>query len=134
MRLRTPRSRFWDMKRESEVATAASKSRVRIRTALWFSTNPFRHFSSGARRLRLFSAHFPLSFYISGFGAYRGAEEYAVIDRLQQMEQRYDELSNQMGLPEIITDHEKYQKAGRALRELAEPVTKFRELKLVKQG
>src|ERR1700677_4133402 len=41
-----------------------------------------------------------------------------MIDRLEQMEQRYDELSTQLGLPEVITDHEKYQKAGRALREL----------------
>jgi peptide chain release factor 1 len=57
-----------------------------------------------------------------------------MIDRLEQMEQRYDELSAQMGLPEVITDHEKYQKAGRALRELQEPVAKFRELKQVRQG
>ena len=57
-----------------------------------------------------------------------------MIDRLEQMEQRYDELSAQMGLPEVITDHEKYQKAGRALRELTEPVAKFRELKQVRQG
>jgi peptide chain release factor 1 len=57
-----------------------------------------------------------------------------MIDRLEQMEQRYDELSVQMGLPEVITDHEKYQKAGRSLRELQEPVRKFRELKQVRQG
>jgi peptide chain release factor 1 len=57
-----------------------------------------------------------------------------MIDRLEQMEQRYDELSTQLGLPEVITDHEKYQKAGRALRELQEPVLKFRELKQVRQG
>src|ERR1700723_3418781 len=57
-----------------------------------------------------------------------------MIDRLQQMEQRYDELSAQLGLPEVITDHEKYQKAGRALRELEAPVLKFRELKQVRQG
>ncbi len=57
-----------------------------------------------------------------------------MIDRLEQMEQRYDELSAQMGLPEVITDHEKYQKAGRALRELEAPVLKFRELKQVRQG
>jgi peptide chain release factor 1 len=57
-----------------------------------------------------------------------------MIDRLEQMEQRYDELSAQMGLPEVITDHEKYQKAGRALRELQEPVAKFRELKQVRRG
>jgi peptide chain release factor 1 len=57
-----------------------------------------------------------------------------MIDRLEQMEQRYEELSAQLGLPEIITDHEKYQKAGRALRELEAPVMKFRELKQVRQG
>jgi peptide chain release factor 1 len=50
------------------------------------------------------------------------------------MEKRYDEISAQLGLPEIITDHEKYQKAGRALRELEAPVMKFRELKQVRQG
>jgi peptide chain release factor 1 len=57
-----------------------------------------------------------------------------MIDRLEQMEQRYDELSTQMGMPEVINDHEKYQKAGRALRELQAPVTKFRELKQLRQG
>jgi len=57
-----------------------------------------------------------------------------MIDRLEQMEQRYDELSVQLGLPEIISDHEKYQKAGRALRELLAPVEKFRELKQVRSG
>jgi peptide chain release factor 1 len=57
-----------------------------------------------------------------------------MIDRLQQMEQRYDELSAQLGLPEVITDHDKYQKAGRALSELEVPVLKFRELKQVRQG
>jgi len=57
-----------------------------------------------------------------------------MIDRLQQMEQRYDELSAQLGLPEVITDHEKYQKAGRALREIEPAVMKFRELKQVRQG
>ncbi|MGD0734913.1 MAG: peptide chain release factor 1 [Terracidiphilus sp.] len=57
-----------------------------------------------------------------------------MIDRLEQMEHRYDELSTQLGLPEVITDHEKYQKAGRALRELEAPVMKFRELKQIRQG
>jgi peptide chain release factor 1 len=57
-----------------------------------------------------------------------------MLDRLEQMEQRYDELSEQMAQPEIISDHEKYQKAGRALRELTEPVAKYRELKQVMAG
>ena len=57
-----------------------------------------------------------------------------MIDRLEQMEQRYEDLSAQLGLPEVIHDHEKYQKAGRALRELQAPVEKFRALKQVRQG
>ena len=57
-----------------------------------------------------------------------------MIDRLEQMEHRYDELSAQLGLPEVITDHEKYQKAGRALREIEPAVMKYREMKQVRQG
>ena len=57
-----------------------------------------------------------------------------MLDRLEQMEQRYVELSTQMSQPEIITDHEKYQKAGRALSEIELPVQKYRELREVRQG
>jgi len=55
-----------------------------------------------------------------------------VIDRLEQMEQRYEELSAQLGLPEVVSDREKYQKAGKALSDLEVPVMKFRELKQVR--
>jgi peptide chain release factor 1 len=57
-----------------------------------------------------------------------------MIDRLQQMEQRYEELAGQLSLPEIVNDREKYQKAGKALSDLEAPVMKFRELKQVRQG
>ncbi len=57
-----------------------------------------------------------------------------MIDRLEQMEQRYDELQSQLSSPEIINDREKYQKAGKALSDLETPVHKFRELKQVRQG
>ena len=57
-----------------------------------------------------------------------------MIDRLEQMEQRYNELQSQFALPEIISDHEKYQKTAKALREIEEPVEKFRELKQARQG
>jgi peptide chain release factor 1 len=33
-----------------------------------------------------------------------------MIDRLEQMEQRYNDLQSQFSLPEVINDHEKYQK------------------------
>ncbi len=57
-----------------------------------------------------------------------------MIDRLEQMEQRFDELQSQLSSPEIINDREKYQKAGKALSDLETPVQKFRELKQVRQG
>jgi len=57
-----------------------------------------------------------------------------MIDRLEQMEQRYNELQSQFALPEVINDHEKYQKTAKALREIEAPVEKYRELKHVRQG
>jgi len=57
-----------------------------------------------------------------------------MIDRLKQMEQRYEELSAQLSLPEVVNDREKYQKAGKALSVLEAPVMKYRELKLVRTG
>ena len=57
-----------------------------------------------------------------------------MIDRLQQMEQRYEELSAQLSLPEVVNDREKFQKAGKALSDLETPVMKFRELKQVRSG
>ena len=56
-----------------------------------------------------------------------------MIDRLEEMEQRFVELQSQFALPEIISDQEKYVKTGRALSELEAPVEKFRELKAVRQ-
>jgi len=55
-------------------------------------------------------------------------------DRIEQMEQRYDELQAQFSLPEIINDHEKYQKTAKLLREIETPVEKYRELKQARQG
>jgi len=57
-----------------------------------------------------------------------------MIDRLEQMEHRYNELQAQFALPEVLNDHEKYQKAAKALREIETPVEKYRELKQVRQG
>ncbi len=57
-----------------------------------------------------------------------------MIDRLEQMEQRYEELSARLALPEVVNDREEYQKAGKALSGLEPSVMKFRELKQVRQG
>jgi peptide chain release factor 1 len=50
------------------------------------------------------------------------------------MEQRYNELQAQFALPEVISDHEKYQKLAKALHEIETPVEKYRELKQARQG
>jgi peptide chain release factor 1 len=55
-------------------------------------------------------------------------------DRLEQMEQRYVELQSQFALPEVLNDHEKYQKTAKAIRELEETVEKYRELKAARTG
>ena len=57
-----------------------------------------------------------------------------MLDRLEQIEQRYNELQAQFSLPEVINDHEKYQKTAKALREIEEPVERYRELKQARQG
>ena len=57
-----------------------------------------------------------------------------IFDRLEQMEQRYNEMQAQFSLPEVLNDHEKYSKTAKALREIEVPVEKYRELKQVRQG
>jgi peptide chain release factor 1 len=57
-----------------------------------------------------------------------------MIDRLEQMEQRYNDLQAQFALPEVLNDHEKYSKTAKALHEIEVPVEKYRELKQVRQG
>ena len=57
-----------------------------------------------------------------------------IVDRLEQMEQRYNDLQAQFTLPEVLNDHEKYQKTAKALREIETPVEKYRELKQARQG
>jgi peptide chain release factor 1 len=57
-----------------------------------------------------------------------------MIDRLEQMELRYNELQAEFTLPDVLSDHEKYQKTAKALREIETPVEKYRELKQVRQG
>jgi peptide chain release factor 1 len=57
-----------------------------------------------------------------------------MIDRLEQMNQRYNELQAQFTLPEVVSDHEKYQKIAKSLREIETPVEKYRELKQVRKG
>ena len=57
-----------------------------------------------------------------------------MLDRLEQMEQRYNDLQAQFGLPEVINDHEKYQKIAKSIRKIEDTVEKYRELRAAQQG
>ena len=57
-----------------------------------------------------------------------------MFDRLQQMEDRYVELGDQLAQPEIQNDREAYHKVSKAHRDLEESIEKFRTYKQVKQG
>src|SRR5437667_158698 len=54
--------------------------------------------------------------------------------RLEQLERRYDELTQARASPEIVNDSARYQKTAKAHSELVPVVEKFREYKDLKRG
>jgi len=57
-----------------------------------------------------------------------------MFERLQQIEVRYDDLTQALASPETITDSAKYQKTAKAHSELAPIVEKYREYKDLTKG
>ena len=57
-----------------------------------------------------------------------------MFERLDQIEARYEELTQALSSPEIIGDSAKYQKTAKAHSEIAEIVEKYREFKDLKKG
>ena len=57
-----------------------------------------------------------------------------MFERLEQIEARYDELTNALASPEITNDSAKYQKTAKAHSEIAPIVDKYREFKDLKRG
>ena len=57
-----------------------------------------------------------------------------MFDRLQQMEDRYVELGEQLGRPEIQNDREAYHKTSKAYSDLEDQVEKYREYKQINQA
>jgi len=55
-------------------------------------------------------------------------------DRLEQIEARYEELTQALATPEVIGDSSRYQKAAKAHSELAPVVERYREYKDLKKG
>ncbi len=57
-----------------------------------------------------------------------------MFERLEQTEARYEALGRQLADPEVLGDHEKYQKLAKQHRDLEPVVEKFREYRTVKTG
>ncbi|MGB9145867.1 MAG: peptide chain release factor 1 [Acidobacteriaceae bacterium] len=57
-----------------------------------------------------------------------------MFERLEQIEARFQDLGQQMADPEVLSDHEKYQKIAKQHRDLEPVVDKFREYRTVKNG
>jgi peptide chain release factor 1 len=57
-----------------------------------------------------------------------------LIEKLRTVEARYDELTQQLADPEVVSDSKRYQKTAKAHAELGELVDKFREYKDLERG
>src|ERR1039457_885249 len=57
-----------------------------------------------------------------------------MFERLDQIEVRYEELTNVLASPEIVNDSAKYQKTAKAHAEIAPMVEKYREYKDLTRG
>jgi peptide chain release factor 1 len=57
-----------------------------------------------------------------------------MFERLDQIESRYEELTQALASPEVISDSAKYQKTAKAHSELAPLVERYREYKDLKRG
>ncbi|MFL6229367.1 MAG: peptide chain release factor 1 [Pyrinomonadaceae bacterium] len=56
-----------------------------------------------------------------------------MLDKLEQIEARYRELTDQLSAPEVMSDQAAYVKAAKQHRSLGEVVEKYRELKTLKE-
>ncbi len=57
-----------------------------------------------------------------------------MFERLDQIEKKYEELTQALASPEVINDSARYQKTAKAHAELSEVVERYREYKDLKQG
>ena len=57
-----------------------------------------------------------------------------MFDKLDSIEEKYEELSRQLGEPELLADQQKYARAAKQHRELEEIAAKYREYKSLERG
>ncbi|HEX5731717.1 MAG TPA: peptide chain release factor 1 [Blastocatellia bacterium] len=57
-----------------------------------------------------------------------------MFDKLDAIEEKYEELSRQLGEPELLADQQKYARAAKQHRDLEEIAAKYREYKSLERG
>jgi peptide chain release factor 1 len=57
-----------------------------------------------------------------------------MLEKLDTLEEKYEEISGQLGDPQVLADQQKYTKIARQHRELEEIVAKYREFKAITLG
>src|ERR1051325_11816725 len=57
-----------------------------------------------------------------------------MFDKLDTIEEKYEELTRQLGDPETLADQPKYARIAKQHRDLEEVVAKYREFKALDQG
>jgi len=57
-----------------------------------------------------------------------------MFDRLDQLEERYEDLGRQLSDPKIVNDQENYRKVSKQYRDIEPTVEKFREYRKIKDG
>jgi len=65
-------------------------------------------------------------------GGHTGPPLQIMLERLEQIEARYEELANELSAPELLADQKAYTKAARQHRTLGEIVEKYRTWKTLK--
>src|SRR5579863_5066696 len=56
------------------------------------------------------------------------------LDKLAEIERKYDELTAQLSAPDVLTDPARYQKLAKSSSDLRDVVEKFRQWKDVQKG
>ena len=54
--------------------------------------------------------------------------------KLEEIEKKYDELTAQLGSPDVLADAARYQKAAKALAQISDVVEKYRQLKNIEKA
>src|SRR5215469_18829437 len=57
-----------------------------------------------------------------------------LMEKLRSVEVRYDELTQELANPEVVSDSKRYQKTAKTHADLGELVSKYREYKDLERG